>query len=81
VSPGQEYRVDVEISAKRVNMPALTNSGFTQTYRNWTRIPQREIITVAGEVDASGLLAIEWKGQPHQIAKSDLDTKCSPTEN
>ena len=73
--------MDLEISAKRLNMPARGATGFAQTYRNWTRIPCFEIIKITGELDAAGLLSIEWKGQPHQITKSDLDTKCSPTEN
>ena len=81
MNPGQQYLVDVEISAKRLNMPARNATGFAQTYRNWTRIPCLEIITIAGEVDAAGLLAIEWKSLAHQIAKSDLDTKCRPSEN
>ena len=76
---GQKYRLNAQISAKRINTPETKTGAFIQkTYQDWTRIPRFEIVTAIGEVEASGFLTIEWKAIRYQISQSDLDRKCSP---
>ena len=76
---GKKYRLNAQISAKRIDTPETKTSPFIQrTYQDWTRIPRFEIVTAIGEVEASGFLTIEWKARQYQISQSDLDRKCSP---
>jgi hypothetical protein len=76
---GQKYRLNAQISAKRIKPQETKTSPFIRmTYQDWTRIPRFEIVTAIGEVEAPGFLTIEWKTTRYQISQSDLDRKCSP---
>jgi len=76
---GKKYRLNAQISAKRIDTPETKTSPFIQrTYQDWTRIPRFEIVTAIAEVEASGFLMIEWKSRRYQMSQSDLDRKCSP---
>ena len=76
---GKKYRLNAQISAKRIGTAETKTSPFIQrTYQDWTRIPRFEIVTAIGEVEASGFLTIEWKARRYQMSQSDLDRNCSP---